>query len=295
VSTRSIKSVNPLPITVQQTYTFIIVDVKDTDCQGTERATNMILRAFVTTIIFICLSLGATAQADRWNDESGNGNGHGHGHGRGHGKSKHYQNNQQYQEVEYEVEDTHGGPPPWAPAHGYRRNHKYDESTRVNVRVRDEPQYREQPPSPEMEFEVASEQIGITAGTCNRENIGAVLGGIAGGIIGNKASSEKDKTVGTLAGALIGVVLGKELGRRMDKADVQCTGQALERARDGQTVGWANPDSGQHYSVTPTRTYKQADGRYCRAYNATVNEGSRENKYKETACRNDSGTWERLH
>jgi len=256
----------------------------------------MILREIVTAMIIGSLSLSFTALADSWKDESGNGRGHGRGHGHGHGGPKHYQHKEKYEEVEYEANDAHGGPPPWAPAHGYRRKNAYNEPAQVSVRVpvSDEPQYREQQPAPEMEFEVASERIGITAGTCNRENIGAVLGGITGGIIGNKTSSKENKTIGTLAGALIGVVLGKELGRRMDEADVQCTGQALERARDGQTVGWDNPDTGQHYNVTPSRTYKQADGRYCRNYDATVKEGSRENRYKETACRNDTGVWERL-
>ena len=234
--------------------------------------------------------------ADPWKDESG------HGYQKNkHYKQKHKEKHKNKQkreyeyEVEYKVEGHDQGPPPWAPAHGYRRKHHHDhERTEiiVNVPTQQEDRYVEHD-SPHVEFGLASQKIGITSGTCNRETIGAVMGGIVGGVIGNKTSSDKNKTIGTLAGAVIGVVLGKELGRSMDKTDAQCTGQALERARDGQAVVWNNPETGHNYSVTPYKTYQQKDGRYCRKYNATIKDGGKAQQYAEIACRNQDGVWER--
>ena len=251
----------------------------------------MNIRCFLIILCTFSLVVALPAVAAPWNDEPG----------RGYQKNKHHKgkhkkkHNRKYeQEVVYE--DDHGGPPPWAPAHGYRRKHDYDEG-RTEVIVVNSPSHQEdryvEHDSVHMDFEVASQKIGITAGTCDRETMGAVLGGIAGGIIGNKTSSSKNKTVGTLAGVLLGVVIGKELGRSMDKTDAQCTGQALERARDGQAVVWNNPESGHQYSVTPYKSYQQDDGRYCRKYNATVKDDGKAQKYQETACRNQDGLWER--
>lgn len=236
----------------------------------------------------ISIVLASPVVADPWKDESG------HGYQKnGHYKQKHKKKNKHKRE--YEVQNNYQGPPPWAPAHGYRRKqHDNGERTEVvvNVPVHEDDRYIKHD-SPHVEFELASQKIGIVTGTCNRETIGAVMGGIVGGVIGNKASSRDNKTLGTLAGALVGVVLGKELGRSMDKEDTQCTGQALERARDGQTVVWDNPETGQRYSVTPYRTFQKNDGRYCRNYNASVKDDSNESLYKETACRNEAGVWEK--
>ena len=61
-----------------------------------------------------------------------------------------------------------GGPPPWAPAHGYRAKHGYDEGKRKRERV------------------AAVPDFGIERGFCNRELIGGILGGIAGGELGSQ-------------------------------------------------------------------------------------------------------------
>jgi len=258
----------------------------------------MIIRAILATLLVFGLTVCFTAQADPWKEESGDG----YHHDRHYRKHHEGQHERDYYE-EYRVEDDDRGPPPWAPAHGYRRKHHHHhhrESTTVIVEapVREQPQYREVvvtpvEEAPEVQFELASQQIGITAGTCNREAVGALMGGIVGGVIGNNVSRGDNKALGTFAGAIIGVVLGKELGRNMDKGDAQCTSQILERARDGQAVVWDNPQTRRHYAVTPYRTYKRNDGRYCRQYKAIVRSGSTENVFHQTACRNDSGVWQR--
>ena len=54
------------------------------------------------------------------------------------------------------------GPPPWAPAHGWRRKHAQD-----------------------YEAGYVIPDLGIELGRCNRDVIGAVIGGAAGGAIGS--------------------------------------------------------------------------------------------------------------
>lgn len=167
-----------------------------------------------------------------------------------------------------------GGPPPWAPAHGYRR-------------------HRGGPPDSDPEVYVSyTRRLGIGAGTCNREAVGALLGGIIGGVIGSKVGEHNDaRAAGTIAGTVIGVLVGRSIGRDMDQADQQCTGQVLERARDGETVVWRNAEAGVEFRVTPTRTF-QRDGLYCRAYvTEAAGSGSRR-KMQGEACRNADGTWQ---
>lgn len=217
-----------------------------------------------------------------------------------HHKRRHHDDEYEYREV-YE-HDGHG-PPPWAPAHGYR-DQQYRESSSVVVEIpvvreryyeqsHDYHGSREPSVSAEVDFNATSDKIGISNGTCNRETAGAVMGGLIGGIIGNKTSARKDRTFGTLAGTIFGAIIGKEIGRNMDENDAKCSNQVLERARDGQNVRWENPNNDSKYEMTPTKTYQQKDGRYCRDYTTTVYTGAQKNSYSETACRNDQGIWAR--
>jgi len=276
----------------------------------TQSLTSSKKRALVTMrlpglIIAVCVGgLGFTsvvvADPPWMRDYDDNDHGHHHKQRHKHHK-KHHRHNDEV-EVRY-VYVRESGPPPWAPAPGYRRESYYQPAAPVvvEVPVSREPQYRDQyreeyrdQPQGEVSFNATSEKIGITQGTCNRESVGTVMGGVIGGIIGNKTSSRKNKTVSTLAGTVFGALIGKEIGRNMDNADAGCSNQVLERASDGQAVNWKNPDTNNSYSMTPYKSYQQDDGRYCRRYRTTVREGAREKTYDETACRNDQGMWETL-
>jgi surface antigen len=48
---------------------------------------------------------------------------------------------------------------------------------------------------------------------------------------------------------------GAAFGRSMDDVDRLRTSQTLETSRTGVSSSWPNPDTGNHYAVTPTRTY----------------------------------------
>ncbi len=229
---------------------------------------SMVLRSILVILCAGSMALSLHASADPWKDESSHGY-HGHKHHNKH-RNKH----------------AELGPPPWAPAHGYRSKQRDNDQDVGPVKVWYD--------SPQVEFLLASEKIGIDTGNCNREVVGAVMGGVIGGVIGNKTSSRDNKTLGTVAGSLIGVVVGKEIGRNMDNADAQCTNQVLERAPDGQAIIWDNPNTGHRYSVIPYETYRQEDGRYCRKYRAAIKAGSSTKYYGETACRTDDGVWAKL-
>ena len=160
----------------------------------------------------------------------------------------------------------YGGPPPWAPAHGYR--HKYATGPAGYV-----------PP------------FGIGSGNCNRELLGGLLGAAAGGLVGSRIGDGRGQLAAVAGGTLLGFLIGGTIGRNMDEVDQNCIGQALEHAGDGQQIAWSNPQTGTQYQVVPTQTVQRSDGRYCREYTATaVINGRTQNTYG-TACRQPDGSW----
>jgi surface antigen len=92
-------------------------------------------------------------------------------------------------------------------------------------------------------------------------------------------------------------------GKTLDKADdvyAERSAQlALEYATDGSRRPWTNPETGTTGTVTPTSTYQDKDGTYCRRYDQTIQirqRGSKEIKGQGeakggVACRQPSGRW----
>ena len=181
-----------------------------------------------------------TASADPYKDESGNGR----------GKSAWKQDR--------------GGPPPWAPAHGYRRDRDRD-------------------------YDLARLPIDIASGRCNREVIGQVLGGAAGAVIGSGVGDGDGRLIAVAAGTLAGVIIGGEIGRAMDRTDALCLDQSLEYAPDGSRIIWT--DNERQYAVTPKETYQDREGRYCREYTMDAQVGDQTQQVYGTACRQPDGSW----
>ena len=133
------------------------------------------------------------------------------GKGKGKGKHKHH-----HDDVDEVVRVVHyrpgGGPPPWAPAHGYRRK-------QADGRV------------------VYAAPYGISTGICDRTLLGAALGGAAGGLIASEVAHGKNRPAAIAGGALLGILLGGSIGNAMDQLDERCVGQVLEHAGSDQTVG----------------------------------------------------------
>jgi surface antigen len=159
-------------------------------------------------------------------------------------------------------------PPPWAPAHGYRNKHKQKHREAVAYT----------PP------------FGIDLGRCNREVVGAVIGGAAGGAIGSTIGKGDGQVAAVIGGTIVGILVGGAIGRSMDQADHSCTGQILEHAQDNQRIVWQAP-SGAEYAMRPGRTWKSADGGYCRDYQATAAINGRQQQIYGKACRNSDGSW----
>jgi surface antigen len=78
----------------------------------------------------------------------------------------------------------------------------------------------------------------------------------------------------------------------MDQIDQACVGQVLEHAPNGAPVAWVDPDHKANYSVTPTDTYEDPGGRYCREYQTKATIGGKTQQLYGTACRQPDGSWE---
>ncbi len=68
------------------------------------------------------------------------------------------------------------------------------------------------------------------------------------------------------------------------------TAQTLENVRTGVSSEWRNPDTGNYYQVTPTRTY-DTSGTPCREYTLEADIGGRSEQVYGTACRQADGDW----
>lgn len=123
------------------------------------------------------------------------------------------------------------------------------------------------------------------------EQVGAVVGGGLGGLLGAQVGGGSGKIAAAVAGALVGAYLGGQVGKSMDELDRLKANRALESNPTGQTSTWNNPDTGNKYTVTPTRTYQDDAGAPCRDYTTeAIIDGKRE-FVKGTACRQPDGTW----
>jgi surface antigen len=160
-------------------------------------------------------------------------------------------------------------PPPWAPAHGWRK--------------KNDPAYAG------YSGRSWNDDYGVRSGRCDRAEVGAVLGGVAGGVIGAEAGKGDQRAVAIVVGTVIGAAIGAEIGRRMDKADRSCVGHALELAGPGQTVGWTNPDTGVSYKLTPADKSEDANG--CRRFRLVATGSFGLSEGRTVACPAPDGTW----
>lgn len=136
----------------------------------------------------------------------------------------------------------------------------------------------------------------ITLGGCTpyqgqNEQAGMVIGGLLGGVLGSQVGGGSGRTAAIIAGTLIGSHVGTRVGINMDEVDRMHTAQSLETVRTGVPSQWRNPDTGNQYTVVPTRTYDSTSGP-CREYTMDAVIGGRNEKVYGTACRTSDGDWE---
>ena len=136
---------------------------------------------------------------------------------------------------------------------------------------------------------------GCTAKVGDKEAVGTLLGAAAGGLAGSQVGKGSGKLLATGVGTFLGAMLGNEIGKSLDRADrlamQRTTQESLEAAPVGKTSTWKNPDSGNQGSITPKKTYRRADGTYCREFTQTITIGGRTEEAYGTACRQPDGTW----
>lgn len=119
---------------------------------------------------------------------------------------------------------------------------------------------------------------------------GTVLGGVVGGAAGSQIGSGTGTTIATVVGTLAGAALGRKVGNSFGQRDRRQFGSALESNPTGNTSAWTNPDTNDHYSVTPTRTYNSGQ-QPCREFTMNANVNGQPDKVTGTACRQADGTW----
>ena len=128
------------------------------------------------------------------------------------------------------------------------------------------------------------------AGQGQSEQAGVIIGGVLGGALGSQVGGGDGRTAAIIAGTLAGAAIGGAIGRTMDDVDRANTAMALETVRTGVRSSWRNPDSGNRYTVVPTRTYESSSGP-CREYSIDAIVGGREEAVHGTACRQSDGSW----
>jgi len=122
------------------------------------------------------------------------------------------------------------------------------------------------------------------------EQVGQVVGGALGGLLGAQVGGGSGQIAAAVAGGLLGAYIGGEVGRSMDEADQTRAYDAMERNPTGQVSSWQNPDTGNSYSVTPTRTYDD-QGRACREFVSDAWIDGKQETVTGTACRQGDGSW----
>lgn len=164
-----------------------------------------------------------------------------------------------------------GEPPPWAPAHGWRKKH--------------DPFYLG------YTGKKWNRDYGVLDGRCNRQAVGAVIGAVAGGAIGSQVGQGEGRQVATIIGTILGAVAGASIGRDMDAKDRACLGHTLELAGVERGVAWTNNDKGMAYRVMPLGGFTDG-GRHCREFVTRVSANGRNDTVRHKACSAGDGVWQ---
>jgi surface antigen len=137
---------------------------------------------------------------------------------------------------------------------------------------------------------IAALTLGVASGCATKEQTGAVMGGAVGAAVGSTIGRGEGRTAAIILGTMAGTMVGSTIGRYMDQQDRLHTAQTLEYNRTNESSVWRNPDSGNTYRVTPTRTFETSQGP-CREFTLDANVGTRKQQVYGTACRQPDGSW----
>jgi len=129
------------------------------------------------------------------------------------------------------------------------------------------------------------EMLGTAAGAA----VGGILGyQIGGGMLMNSLFA----TRGTVGGGAAGYVTTRAL-MGSDRVEYDRTAQkGLAQSNDGQVLDWQNPETGHSGIFRPIRSFRMADGRFCRQYRTTVSFKKDVHSSNGMACRQPGGEWQ---
>ncbi len=125
----------------------------------------------------------------------------------------------------------------------------------------------------------------------NNQDLGVLSGGAIGGAVGSLFGSGSGKILAAVGGTVIGAFIGGRIGNTMDKVDKMKAQKALNNNKNNVTSTWKNPDNGNEYSVTPTKTYYRENDQPCRDYTTHAIIGGKKETIYGKACRMADGTW----
>lgn len=129
-------------------------------------------------------------------------------------------------------------------------------------------------------------------GLGTKTTIGALGGAAGGGLIAAAAGGGGAAIAGgVILGGLLGGAAGNYLDNQDKKTASDTANKALETSPTGQTSTWKNPDNGNSGTVTPTKTFKNAQGQDCREFQQTITVGGKTEQAYGTACRDADGNW----
>ncbi|TVP82105.1 MAG: glycine zipper 2TM domain-containing protein [Thioalkalivibrio sp.] len=136
--------------------------------------------------------------------------------------------------------------------------------------------------------------LALSLGACatqpTQQQTGSVVGGVLGGLLGTQVGGGRGQTAAIIAGTLAGAAIGGSIGRNMDETDQRRVHSTLETTPDNRTVAWSNPNTGNQFETTPTRTFQSA-GQDCREYRVLGEIDGRTETIVGTACRDAQGRW----
>jgi surface antigen len=132
--------------------------------------------------------------------------------------------------------------------------------------------------------------IGGCTSEPTKQDAGMIIGGVLGGLLGSQVGHGDGTTAAIIVGTMIGAGIGGSVGKSMDDTDRLKANQALETVRTGVPSTWQNPDSGNTYTVTPTKTMETTSGP-CREYTIDAMIGGKPQQVYGTACRQPDGSW----
>lgn len=122
------------------------------------------------------------------------------------------------------------------------------------------------------------------------EQAGMVVGGVLGGVLGSQVGGGRGTTAAIIIGTLAGAAIGGAVGQSMDETDRLRAAQTLETVPTGTRSEWRNPDTGNQFNMTPTRTIETTTGP-CREYTMEATIGGQPETVYGTACRTADGNW----